>query len=308
MKASWTGFWGGPNSALRWPCWAAAAAAAAALLLSTGPALAARVTGISPQGDVAEVRQVAVRFDEAVVPAGDPRLPAPYSLLCEGASGAAPAAPPGNARWANERLWVYDLREPLAAGSRCVLRRVPSFVPLKGDLQGPPEARFATGAPRVLTVQPYAGARIEEDQHFLLRTNGAVDSASVAAHVWCEVEGLGERIATRFVEGTARAAVLRQSGSSARPEPYCSMQPRAPQPQGKPSGTTRRWPISAPAPKPPRNKRFSVTIAPPTPVPMVSIVMSLTFRPAPKRNSAHPAAFASLSMVMSRSTLARRFA
>ena len=62
-----------------------------------------------------------------------------------------------------------------------------------------------------------------------------------------------------------------------------------------PFGTTRRWPSSAPAPKPPRNSRSPATIAPPTPVPIVSITMSLTSRPAPKRNSAQPAAFASLS-------------
>ncbi len=87
--------------------------------------------------------------------------------------------------------------------------------------------------------------------------------------------------------------------SSARPEPYCSMQPRAPQPHGRPSGTTRRWPISPAAPNPPRSRRPSVTTAPPTPVPMVSRVMSVAPRPAPKRYSAQPAAFASLSIVMS---------
>ena len=55
------------------------------------------------------------------------------------------------------------------------------------------------------------------------------------------------------------------------------------------------WPSSAPAPNPPRNRRSPATIAPPTPVPIVSMTMSLTMRPAPKRNSAQPAAFASLS-------------
>ena len=50
---------------------------------------------------------------------------------------------------------------------------------------------------------------------------------------------------------------------SARPEPYCSMQPRAPHPQGSPSGTMRMWPSSAPAPKPPRKSAPPLTIAPP---------------------------------------------
>ena len=43
----------------------------------SGSAQAAHVSQVSPQGEVAEERQVAVRFDAAVVPQGDPRLPAP---------------------------------------------------------------------------------------------------------------------------------------------------------------------------------------------------------------------------------------
>ena len=54
---------------------------------------AASVTTISPSGEVAEVRQISMRFNEAVVAQGDPRLPAPYALTCNG------AAPAGNC-WA----------------------------------------------------------------------------------------------------------------------------------------------------------------------------------------------------------------
>ncbi len=96
-----------------------------------GPALAARVASVSPVGEVAEVRQVAVRFDEAVVPAGDPRRPAPFTLSCRGAT------PPGDGRWTSDRTWVYDLapgagrrhtlhtagRHVLPAAGRCARRR-----------------------------------------------------------------------------------------------------------------------------------------------------------------------------------------
>ena len=81
-----------------------------------GAANAARVATVSPQGEVAEVRQVAVRFQEAVVPAGDPRLPPPFTLACAGNT-----VPKGDARWLNDRAWVLDLPEPLAAGMRCTL-------------------------------------------------------------------------------------------------------------------------------------------------------------------------------------------
>ena len=53
----------------------------------------------------------------------------------------------------------------------------------------------------VVAAQPYPGAQIEEDQHFLLRLNGTVDPASVRTSVWCEVDGLLDR-------GSALGAVL----------------------------------------------------------------------------------------------------
>jgi uncharacterized protein YfaS (alpha-2-macroglobulin family) len=182
-----------------------------ALLASAGPALAARVASVSPTGEVATVRQVAVRFDEAVVPAGDPRLPAPFTLRCNGVT------PPGDGRWTSDRSWVYDLRDVLAAGSRCTLQPNPAFQPLGGALQGATAFGFSTGAPVVVSVQPFPGSRIDEDQHFLLRLNGEASAASVQRAAWCEVEGLGERLPVVLVQGTAREALLRQRWRDADP-------------------------------------------------------------------------------------------
>ncbi len=179
--------------------------AAVGLILSAA-AGATRVASVSPQGEVAEVRQVAVRFQDAVVALGDPRLPAPFLLVCAG------LAPKGQAHWLNDRAWVLDLEQPLAAGSRCTLGLNPKFQPLGGALEGPRGYSFSTGAPVVVQVQPGPGSRIEEDQNFLLQLNGAVDAASVRSAVWCEMEGLLDRIPVRLVEGPAREAVLRQRG------------------------------------------------------------------------------------------------
>ncbi|HZF78685.1 MAG TPA: alpha-2-macroglobulin, partial [Rubrivivax sp.] len=184
---------------------ARAAVGAAVAAVAAGSAHAARVESVSPQGEVAEVRQVVVRFDQAVVPAGDPRLPAPFALVCAGAK------PAGTARWDNPKTWLFDLQQPLPAGVRCTLNASRAFQPLGGGrLEGPLEFGFSTGAPVVLQVQPYAGSPIEEDQHFLLRLNGAVLPASVTTSAWCEAEGVRERIPVRIVEGTARQELLRQ--------------------------------------------------------------------------------------------------
>ena len=48
----------------------------------------------------------------------------------------APAVPAGDARWTSDRVWVYDLRQVLAAGSRCTLRASTAFQPLGGALEG----------------------------------------------------------------------------------------------------------------------------------------------------------------------------
>ncbi len=187
--------------------WVRRAALAAAWSAALPAAWAAQVASVSPTGEVAEVRQVVVRFAEAVVPAGDPRRPAPFVLACEGAT------PAGQSRWLNERAWAFDLQAPLAAGSRCTLEAVAGFQALGGGgIEGPGRYTFSTGAPVVVSVDPSPGSQIEEDQHFLLRLNGTVDTASVKASAWCEAEGLGERIPVVIVEGAAREQVLRRNG------------------------------------------------------------------------------------------------
>ena len=77
--------------------WTRVVGLALAGVVAAAPALAARVASVSPSGEVAEVRQVVVRFDAAVVPAGDPRRPAPVTLSCNGAT------PPGDGRWTDDR-------------------------------------------------------------------------------------------------------------------------------------------------------------------------------------------------------------
>ena len=42
-------------------------------------AQAASITGVSPQGEVARVRQVQVQFDQAPIPFGDPKAPLAWS-------------------------------------------------------------------------------------------------------------------------------------------------------------------------------------------------------------------------------------
>ena len=76
-------------------------------------------------------------------------------------------------------------------------------------MTGPTEWSFSTGGPAIVSTQPWEGAQIEEDQHFLLTLNGPADAASVAANAWCEVEGIGERLPRGGVGGRHREALLK---------------------------------------------------------------------------------------------------
>jgi uncharacterized protein YfaS (alpha-2-macroglobulin family) len=177
--------------------------AAGCLAGIAGMAQAASIVSASPQGEVAQVRQITVKFSEAVVNNGDPRLPDPMSLGCQG------AVPQGAGRWANDRVWLYDFREPLPPGTTCVLKARPEWKPLAGALTGTTEYRFNTGGPAIVSAQPYDGGQVEEDQYFVLRLNGAAVEATVLANAWCEVEGIGERIGVNVIGGDARVALLK---------------------------------------------------------------------------------------------------
>ena len=60
----------------------AAAAWAVVMAVSGATANAARIEHVWAQGEVAQVRQVVVRFDEAVVPLGHAQAAAPMRLAC----------------------------------------------------------------------------------------------------------------------------------------------------------------------------------------------------------------------------------
>ena len=67
----------------------------------------ARVEMFSPQGTVQRVRQVQVRFSEAMVPFGDLREELPFDIHC---------SEQGTARWADDRNWIFDFDRDLEAG------------------------------------------------------------------------------------------------------------------------------------------------------------------------------------------------
>ncbi|HSV69683.1 MAG TPA: MG2 domain-containing protein [Methylibium sp.] len=173
------------------------------LVAACAAAQAARVESVSPRGEVAELRQVTVRFSAPVQPFGDLRAADPFALQCAG------PVPAGQGRWADERTWLYDFKTALPPGVRCTLQAKADWQPREGMLEGERAFSFGTGGPAVLRVEPWEGSEVEEDQHFLLTLSGPATEASVVANAGCEVEGIGERLPVRVVGGAAREKLLK---------------------------------------------------------------------------------------------------
>ena len=77
------------------------------------PAFAARIAGVSLQGEVGQAAQLRVGFDAPVARLGAATSPAPVRLDCAGGALAA------DWRWADERPWPVAFRRPPPPGLPC---------------------------------------------------------------------------------------------------------------------------------------------------------------------------------------------
>ena len=93
------------------------------------PAQALTLTALTPQGEVARVRQVAAQFDDNAVNFGDAGAPAPLTVSCDDA-----AAGRGQGRWVSARQWVFDFAADLPPGVRCRVEPVSGFKSPSGAL------------------------------------------------------------------------------------------------------------------------------------------------------------------------------
>ena len=184
----------------------AAAAWALAALLPLG-VHALQITSLTPQGEVARVRQVVAKFDQPAVRFGDPKAPAPLALNCTDTQAAR-----GTGRWTGEKQWVFDFENDLPPGVRCTVTRVAGFKSAAGsELTGPERYAFNSGGPFIRSWRPSYG-KIDEQQLFMLELNGPATPESVQENVWCAAGGIGERIPVKLIDGEQRAALLKALG------------------------------------------------------------------------------------------------
>ena len=182
---------------------------ACCLLAATTVVQAAQIIRVSPQGEVARMRQVVVQFDASAVNFGDPKAPAPATLQCNDAQTSQ-----GTGRWTSDREWAFEFAIDLPPGVRCTLQPVLGIKSASSAYsKGASSYAFNSGGPFVQNIRPYDGGdQIDEEQFFTLTLNGPATLASVQANLWCAVDGLGERVAVRLLDGKDRADLLKAQG------------------------------------------------------------------------------------------------
>jgi alpha-2-macroglobulin len=154
----------------------------------------------SPQGTVKGVRQVSARFASPMVPFGDPRELDPFDIRCP---------EKGKGRWADMKNWVYDFDRDLPAGVRCTFALKTGITTLDGKaLPAGQQFEFSTGGPAIVQSLPSEGARIDENQVFVLGLDAPARAESIAEHAHCSAAGVNEQIPVRIVGGGERKSIL----------------------------------------------------------------------------------------------------
>ena len=182
----------------------------AAVMLFCGVAGAAGIRQFSPQGQIDQQIRATAVFTSDMVPLGRSGAPSPFSIDCGEVKG--------SGRWGDARSWSYTLVRPLQPGERCDFRLRPGLKAASGEVVAGESsyAFFAPGPwPRSLTPRP--GGLIEEDQAFVIDASGALKTESVERNVWCEADGVGNRIPVRIVPETTRNEILATLHRSMQP-------------------------------------------------------------------------------------------
>ena len=148
------------------------------------------------------IERYTIRFNQAMVPLGDPRAKAPFKTGCA-----------GTGRWVDPQTWVFDFAAPLTGDAKCSFDAVEGLKSVSGySFSGRANYTVEAGGPRALAVLP-SGDEIEEDQVFLVAAPVVPTRASVAANAYCAVDGLGEKIPVDVLDAGLPAKLLGEMGT-----------------------------------------------------------------------------------------------
>ncbi|HEU4961574.1 MAG TPA: MG2 domain-containing protein [Sphingomonas sp.] len=165
-----------------------------------------RVVLATPGVGNGAIERFTARFNDAMVPLGDPRAASPFDVTC---------AVPGQGRWVDQRTYVYQFDHGLPGGASCRFALRDGLKTLQGfAVEGQRTFTVDAGGPVARAVLPDEnGGDIEEDQVFLVAANMPAVPQSVAANAYCAVDGLGEKIPVQVLKPTVAAKLLAAVGT-----------------------------------------------------------------------------------------------
>ena len=170
-------------------------------------AYGATIESFAPMGEIKGVRQATARFSAPMVPFGDPRELAPFTLECIPKENTA-----GKGRWADPRNWVFDFDRDLPAGVRCDFKLTAGLKTLKGEnVSAANPFSFSTGGPAIVQSEPSEGMTIAEDQAFLLGLDAGATQESIESNVFCDIDGVNEKVAVRLLPNAERDLLLKEN-------------------------------------------------------------------------------------------------
>lgn len=178
--------------------------------LIAAAANAASVRQFSPQGQIDQQIRATAVFSSDMVPLGRPDSPSPFSVDCGEVKG--------RSLWGDARSWSYTLERPLQPGERCDFRLRPGLKAINGEaVSGEGSYAFFAPGPWPRSITPRPGGAVEEDQAFLIDASGALKRESVERNVWCEADGVGNRIPVRILTDAVRNEVLATLNQGVQP-------------------------------------------------------------------------------------------
>ncbi len=192
---------------LRLAVLAAVVVPAAAAVGDTAPQVVLAIPG-SGGSNGGAIERFTMRFSEAMVGLGDPRAVAPATIKCPVKA---------NGRWVDPQTFIFDFERALPGGLTCTVDLREKLSSARGvAITGNTSFTIDTGGPSARAVFPSDGSEeVEEDQVFLVATNTPADVTSVAAHGYCTVDGIGEKIALDVVPGNVPETVITGLGTRA---------------------------------------------------------------------------------------------
>jgi len=172
-----------------------------ASLTPAGFAHAGTVRQFVPQGRIDQQTRASAVFTADMVKLGDTTAPAPFKVNCNNVAG--------EGRWVDARTWAWQLARTLEAGERCEFVLVAGLKAQNGEaISGKTRFEFYAAGPWPRSILPRPDSPIEEDQAFVINAGGPLDLTTVEKNMWCEADGVGNRIPVHIVPEAQRNEIL----------------------------------------------------------------------------------------------------